>query len=61
MRITPEQHSLYISRRIGSHIASLVDKDLVKRESTLTPEKQARRRQAQADREYRAANREAYE
>lgn len=61
MRISPAQHDLFIQATIGSHIASLVDKKLVKREITLTPEQQARRRQAQADREYRAANREAYE
>lgn len=61
MRISPAQHDLFIQATIGSHIASLVDKKLVKREITLTPEQQARRRQAQADREFRAANREAYE
>lgn len=60
MRITPQQQAIYISERIGSHIAGLVDKKLVKRESTLTPEQQARRRKAQAEREEREANREAY-
>ncbi len=59
-RISPAQHDLFIKATIGSHIAGLVDKKLIKREITLTPEQQARRRQAQADRELREANREAY-
>lgn len=60
MRITPQQQAIYISERIGSHIASLVDKKVAKREASLTPEQQARRRKAQAEREEREANREAY-
>lgn len=61
MRISPAQQDIYIHKRIGSHIASLVDKNVAKRESTLTPEQQARRRQAQAERELREATKEVWE
>lgn len=60
-RISPAQHDLFIQASIGCHIASLVDKKLVKREETLPAEKRAKRRELQAIREFREANREAYE
>lgn len=61
MRISPAQHDLFIQAKIGSHIASLVDPKNVRHKSTVSKETRERRRKAQADREYRAANREAYE
>lgn len=50
-----------IKAAISSHIASLVDPKLVKRDYGTSPELRARRNKAQADREEREANREAYE
>lgn len=61
MRISPAQHDLFIQATIGTHIASLVDKHLVKREETLPPAKRQKRRELQAAREFREANREPWE
>lgn len=50
-----------IQQAIEAHIAGLVDKPVAKRELMLTAEQRARRRQAQADREERAANKEPWD
>lgn len=47
--------------RTEARIAGLVDKPVAKREQMLTAEQRARRRQAQADRELREANKEPWE